>query len=285
MASFYCQGRSSVSARRKGMKEKELYSKKWNDLLFEHRNKDYGAYRLRAETGRRYAGALIVLLILVALSFAPIVVMMCLERPRKVNLSNPISKITRFEGIRIQEARPLRRPPQASTPQLAEKEELAVLPVEQKEGMATEQDKEILKADLSRIEDISADSLEKLQKEAMLNIAKGEQRTSGVIIDSIPRYPTGIAGFMKWLDKYMVYPKECLRRKESGRVVVAFVVETDGSVSNLHIGKGDIRELNPEGLRVLRMMPKWIPGQRNGHPIRSQVTLPVEFEFDDQPFS
>ena len=285
MASFYCQGRSSVSARRKGMKEKELYSKKWNDLLFEHRNKDYGAYRLRAEAGRRYACALTVLLILVALAFAPLVVMMCLERPRKVNLSNPISKITRFEGIRIQEARPLRRPPQASTPQLAEKEELAVLPVEQKEGMATEQDKEILKADLSRIEDISADSLEKLQKEAILNIAKGEQRTSGVIIDSIPRYPTGIAGFMKWLDKYMVYPKECLRRKESGRVVVAFVVETDGSVSNLHIVKGDIRELNHEVLRVLRMMPKWIPGQRNGHPIRSQVTLPVEFEFDDQPFS
>ena len=83
------------------MKEKELYSKKWNDLLFEHRNKDYGAYRLRAETGRRYACAVTGLLILVALAFAPIVVMMCLERPRKVNLSNPISKITRFEGIRI----------------------------------------------------------------------------------------------------------------------------------------------------------------------------------------
>ena len=51
------------------MKEKELYSKKWNDLLFEYRNKDYGAYRLRAETGRRYACALTVLLILVALAF------------------------------------------------------------------------------------------------------------------------------------------------------------------------------------------------------------------------
>ena len=67
--------------------------------------------------------------------------------------------------------------------------------------------------------------------------------------------------------------------------IVSVDIQDIVPIEGVNIVKGDIRELNHEVLRVLRMMPKWIPGQRNGHPIRSQVTLPVEFEFDDQPFS
>jgi protein TonB len=90
---------------------------------------------------------------------------------------------------------------------------------------------------------------------------------------------------MKWLNKYMVYPRICMERKQSGKVIVAFIVEPTGEVTDIRIVDGKIRELNHEVLRVLQTMPKWIPGKRNGKPIRSQVTLPVEFEFDDQPFS
>lgn len=266
------------------MKEKDLFSKQWNDLVFEHRNKDYGAYKLRSETGRRYTWSVALFLGLLFLACLPVVIFMILSRPAKVSLSDPVRKITRFEGIRIKEARPVRRPPCRKELTLADKsqEHPFSREVDQVAAIAHPEDKETAS---QKIEDVPEDSMDVLRKESRLNLAKGSQQTKGVIIDTIPRYPTGLADFMKWLNKYMVYPQSCLSRKEGGRVVAAFIVEADGSVTDIHIVKGDSRELNHEVLRVLRRMPKWIPGKRNGKPIRSQVTLPVEFQFDDVPFS
>lgn len=266
------------------MKEKDLFSKQWNDLVFEHRNKDYGAYKLRSETGRRYAWAVSLFLGLLFLACIPFVVYLILNRPVKVKLSDPVKKITRFEGIRLKEARPMRRPPSKKNVTLSENS-VKQLTVEEKEDVATIAHPEDKDVSAAKIEDISKDSMETLRRESQLELAKEHQQTKGVIMDSIPRYPTGLADFMKWLNKYMVYPQACLSRKESGKVVVAFIVEADGRVTDIHIVKGEIRELNHEVLRVLRRMPKWIPGKKNGKPIRSQVTLPVEFQYDDAPFS
>lgn len=266
------------------MKRNDLFSERWCEILFKHRNKEYGAYELRRETGRRYAFALGVLFLLVFLAFAPVVVYTCLNKPQKVKVSDPIKHVTRFEGVRIKEARPVRheeRRQVTSAPDATEEiQEKTVL-----SDVAVEEKKEDGETELDKLKDISLDSLETLIKEAKLEYAKAEQQTSGIVVDSIPRYPTGLADFMKWLNKYMVYPRICMERKQSGKVIVAFIVEPTGEVTDIRIIDGKIRELNHEVLRVLQTMPKWIPGKRNGKPIRSQVTLPVEFEFDDQPFS
>ncbi len=266
------------------MKERDLFSKQWNDLVFERRNKDYGAYKLRSETGRRYTWAVSLFLGLLFLACLPVVIFLVLNRPSKICLSDPVRKIARFEGIRIKEARPMRRPPCKKELTLSDKsrENPFSREADNVAAIAHPEDKD---AANRKIEDVPEDSMDVLRKESRLELAKGSQQTKGVIIDSIPRYPTGLADFMKWLNKYMVYPQSCLSRKEGGSVVAAFIVEADGSVTDIHIVKGDSRELNHEVLRVLRRMPKWIPGKRNGKPIRSQVTLPVEFQFDDVPFS
>jgi len=266
------------------MKKNDLFSERWCEILFRHRNKDYGAYELRRETGHRYVYALSGLFFLIILAFTPIVVYTILNKPQKVKVSDPMKHITRFEGVRIKEARPVRREERRqvtsapdATQEIHEKTLLSDVAVEEK--------KEDGETELDKLKDISLDSLEALIKEAKLEIAKDKQQTSGIVVDSIPQYPTGLADFMKWLNKYMVYPRICLERKQSGKVIISFIVEPTGDVTDIRVVDGKIRELNHEVLRVLQSMPKWIPGKRNGKPIRSQVTLPVEFEFDDQPFS
>ncbi len=266
------------------MKVTELFSEKWCECVFRHRNKEYGAYILRKETGRRYTIALSVLFFFVIVTFAPIVVLTYYNKPVKVKLSDPMKHVTRFDGVRIKEARPVRRPMHKQV--IPSKE--VVETVREKEivsDVATTELPEEGEVDFDKIQDIPIDSLQVLIKEATLELAKERQQTNGSVVDSIPRYPTGLADFMKWLNRNMIYPRICVNNKQSGKVIAAFIVESSGDVTDVRILEGNIRELNYEVLRVLKRMPKWIPGKRNGKPIRTQVTLPVEFNFDDEPFS
>ncbi len=266
------------------MKGTDLFSEKWCKLVFAHRNKDYGAYILRRETGHRYAIAIGILFAIIIIAFAPIIIYSRYNIPHKVKIQDPMKHITRFEGVRIKEARPVRQKLHKQVTTSAEAKKNVTENDIISDHIANElpEDGE---TDLNKLKEIVTDSLETLLKEANLELAKNNQQTTGSVVDSIPRYPTGLADFMKWLDKYMVYPRVCTDRKQSGKVVVAFIVESTGAITDIRIIEGDIRELNHEVLRVLRKMPNWIPGKRNGKPIRSQVTLPVEFQFDDEPFS
>ena len=190
-------------------------------------------------------------------------------------------KIVRFEGIRLKEARPVRRTPRHELPKQDDNPEAMPQQAEPlSPPMATIDHPE--DAELQdKVEELPLDSIQTLIKEAHLEVAQGRQQTKGVIIDSIPRYPTGINDFMRWLSATMVYPTSSRLREESGRVVAAFIVEADGSITDIHIETGVSRELNREVVRVLKKMPKWIPGQKNGRPIRAQVTLPVEFQLNE----
>lgn len=268
------------------MKGSDLYSKEWCDLLFENRNKEYGAYKLRATTGRRYAIALGALLGLFALCLIPALIAFIISlQPKPKFDDNSIKKIVRFEGIRIKEARPMRRPPRKEAPELIKKDDLQDMKdIDEKENLAEILHPEDGNVDPKKIVDISKDSMETLRKEAHLALAKKEERTEGVIIDSIPRYPGGLASYMKWLNATMVYPQACIRQHREGEVTVAFIVETDGRIVNPHIIHSSDAAFNHEVLRVMHLMPRWIPGQKGGHPIRTQVTLPVSFQLSQDPF-
>ena len=85
---------------------------------------------------------------------------------------------------------------------------------------------------------------------------------------------------MRWLEATMVYPPASIRKRQEGTVEVAFIVEPNGSITDPRIIKGASAELNHEALRVLHLMPNWLPARRNGKSIRAQVTLPIEFHLN-----
>lgn len=99
------------------------------------------------------------------------------------------------------------------------------------------------------------------------------------VVEDLPQFPGGASEFMKWLTKNLKYPASALNRKVKGKVVAQFIVNKDGSVSDLEL----LQKLDPscdrEVLRVLRMMPKWQAGLMDAKPCRTKVCIPVVFSF------
>ena len=97
------------------------------------------------------------------------------------------------------------------------------------------------------------------------------------VVEDLPQFPGGAAEFMKWLTKNLKYPVTAQKRKVKGRVVAQFIVNTDGSVSDLELTEKLETSCDNEVLRVLRMMPKWQAGMMNAKPCRTKVCIPIVF--------
>ncbi|MBQ3805029.1 MAG: energy transducer TonB [Prevotella sp.] len=106
----------------------------------------------------------------------------------------------------------------------------------------------------------------------------GDDEEIRQLVEQLPEYPGGMVEFMKWLTKTLKYPDEALRRHTEGKVVVSFIVNKDGSLSNIKVVRSGGRLLDDEAMRVMHMMPKWKPGQDKGKPCRTMVAIPIVFE-------
>lgn len=93
----------------------------------------------------------------------------------------------------------------------------------------------------------------------------------------MPSFPGGQGALFSYISNNMQYPKQAIKSGTQGRVIVKFIVEVDGSISNVKIGKSANPELDEEALRVVKSMPKWNPGKQDGHTVRVNYTVPVVF--------
>lgn len=96
-------------------------------------------------------------------------------------------------------------------------------------------------------------------------------------VDQLPEFPGGMPALMEYLMNNVKYPKDAEKQKVEGRVLVQFVVETDGSISDVKVAKEVFPSLDAEGIRVVQAMPKWTPGKHKGKFVRVQYTLPIVF--------
>ena len=98
------------------------------------------------------------------------------------------------------------------------------------------------------------------------------------IVEEMPAYPGGDQKMMEYIAKNIKYPQIARESGIQGRVFVGFVVEPDGSVSNVKIMRGIGGGCDEEAMRVVKSMPKWKPGKQRGKPVRVSYTLPVNFK-------
>ena len=97
------------------------------------------------------------------------------------------------------------------------------------------------------------------------------------VVEDLPQFPGGAAEFMKWLTKNLKFPELAQRKGVKGRVVAEFIVNTDGSVTDLELKEHLESSCDKEVLRVLRMMPKWKAGVMDAKPCRTKVCIPIVF--------
>ena len=96
-------------------------------------------------------------------------------------------------------------------------------------------------------------------------------------LESMPSFPGGKAALLQFLSKTIKYPVSAEINKIQGRVIVGFYVEADGTLTDIEVKKSVDPSLDEEAVRVVKSMPKWIPGQKDGIPVGVQYFLPVTF--------
>ena len=132
---------------------------------------------------------------------------------------------------------------------------------------------------------LSVDDSEKTKQVTFAPPSSGTGRAEETVDDNkvfdfleeMPEFPGGEAAMMKWLSTHINYPPIAQENNIQGRVMVGFVVEKDGSVSDVKILRPVDPSLDKEAARVVKSMPKWKPGMQTGKPVRCRFTIPVSF--------
>ena len=119
---------------------------------------------------------------------------------------------------------------------------------------------------------------EEIEEQQPINQNDDDEETRK-LVEQLPEYPGGMVEFMKWLTKTLKYPDEALRSHTEGKVMVNFIVESDGSLTGLKVVQSAGKVLDAEALRVMRLMPRWQPGKDDkGRPCRTLMAIPIVFE-------
>ncbi len=169
-------------------------------------------------------------------------------------------------------------PPDEDTPPPPPPEEA---PVNVEVLQIVEDDVEVADVEIASVDD----SFDKLQQKftppAPTQRGRAEQVQEDTIfefLEEMPEFPGGPAAMMKWLGDHVRYPAIAAENNIQGRVMVSFVVETDGSVSNVKVVRGVDPSLDKEAVRLIESMPKWKPGMQTGKPVRCRYNIPVTFK-------
>ena len=96
-----------------------------------------------------------------------------------------------------------------------------------------------------------------------------------ITVEQMPEFKGDL---LKFLSKKVRYPKSALENKIEGKVIVQFIIEKDGSISNVEIVKKAGWGMDEEAIRVIKLMPNWKPGKQNGKAVRVLFTLPINFK-------
>jgi len=102
------------------------------------------------------------------------------------------------------------------------------------------------------------------------------------VVEQMPSFPGGPAAMMEFISRSIVYPVSALKQELQGRVIVSFIVERDGRLSNAKVVKSVAPDLDKEALRIVKKMPRWIPGQQNGRKVKVKYTVPITFRLNKQ---
>lgn len=102
-------------------------------------------------------------------------------------------------------------------------------------------------------------------------------------VEKQPFYFGGMEAMLKWIAEHIEYPAEAIDTQTEGKIIVEFIVDENGNVTQPNILKGLTIELNKEALRVVETMPDWRPGKVNGEPVKTYYTLPITFKLPKEP--
>jgi len=270
-------------------KDINLYSQNWNDIIFENKNKAYGAYELRQTSSKRHIIAMLgCLLIAIFITLLPTLIETVKNlRPAVSNIdeSSVLADLQQVDEEvekqdEIVEATEPPPPPLKSTIQFIEPEIVSAEEIKEDQELKSQEELQESKIQISTQSIEGTDEehgidIAELEKQKV--VAEDKQDKIFTVVEQNPEFPGGYAAMMKYLNENINYPTIASENGIKGRVTLQFVVNKEGIISQVKIVKGVDPSLDKEAVRVVESMPKWIPGKQNGKPVNVWFTLPVSF--------
>lgn len=278
------------------MTQIDLISNEWSELVFENRNRTYGAYVLRMQTGARNLASILIVLVALGVVMALITAFNAYENYRKEHIAyDQVVEITALSNKEIK--------PKVERPQPIKQEDVQevvervrssikfVAPVIKNDNEVNPEDEiktqdEIMnsKAAISFANVVGNDEngqvLHAKQVLADEPVRPAEDTKVHEFVEQMPSFPGGTTELMRWLASHIKYPVVAEENGIQGRVTCTFVVGKDGTISNIQVVRGVDPSLDKEAVRVISSMPKWIPGRQNGSSVNVKYTLPVTFRLN-----
>lgn len=274
------------------MSKIDLISNEWTDLVFEGRNQAYGAYKLRKGTAKRNVWALIIVGLAAALLYLGLQLQKMAEANKKVENTQAVelAKLnTEKKEAKVEKKEIIKQEPEKVVEQVKSSVKFTA-PVIKKDSEVKEED------------EIKLDEVQKSDKAVGAFTVEGNDEVGGAVlkakediaapeppkdvveetkiftvVEQMPMYPGGYGALMGYLRDNIHYPTVAAENGVQGRVVVGFVVERDGSITDVKILRGVDPSLDREAMRVVKNMPKWTPGKQNGSAVRVKYQVPVSF--------
>lgn len=278
------------------MAQIDLTRNGWCDLIFEGRNKEYGAYKLRTQTGKRNVKAIITIAILAALCIVLFYIKAGYDAYQAAHAKNEnVTEISALNQPKKKEAKVERKV------QVEEKKEVVkevkssikfTAPVIKKDADVKPEEEMKTQDQLMQTNtaigalDVKGNSdqgeilkvTQRVETEPVKAEPKPEVENKVFdVVEQMPSFPGGPSALMQYLSSNIKYPVVAQENGVQGRVVVSFVVERDGSITDVQVARSVDPSLDREAQRVVRSMPKWIPGKQNGQAVRVKYNVPVAF--------
>lgn len=271
----------------------DLISNEWADIVFQGRNKVYGAYQLRRSTGKRNIWAMVFVAAVAAVTYLGLAAYNSYQAAQKAKFEAEM-EASLIETKKEAKVEKKTEAPKVEQVQKVEKvkSSIAFTPpvikkdseVKPEEEMKTQDELKETKTAIGAFDVKGNDEAGGTVLKAVEDIAtpeppkqEAEQNKVFDVVEQQPQYPGGMGALNQWLGSNIKYPVMAAENGIEGRVVVQFVVERDGSVSGVHVVRGVDPSLDKEATRVVSAMPKWIPGKQNGSAVRVKYTVPVTF--------
>ncbi|MBP3737708.1 MAG: energy transducer TonB [Muribaculaceae bacterium] len=281
-------------------KDVDLSSREWCDLVFEGKNKDFGAYEMRTTSTKRHNKAVLytligaIIVVAAAVSIAKLQEYIAerrlaeqaqqeevlidmseneepeeeqqerLEQPKPEVLPEEVLNTVKVTELRIVEDEKVKAEDEIKTQDELKETETAF---GQKDNDKGTEDRNVTRTLKEEVVVEKKEPEKKVEKEEVFKS-----------VEQMPTFPGGEAALMKYLSSHIQYPTMAQENNVQGRVVVQFVVTKTGKVGDVRVVRSVDKDLDREAVRVCKSLPNFVPGRQNGQPVNVWYTLPVTFK-------
>ena len=275
----------------------DLYDPKWVEMVFAGKNKEYGAYQLRKGTSGRNIKALLILVIAAAL-VGGFLAWKVIEQ-KQAEEQQAYMEAMKLAELQ-QQAKKEEKKKEPVKPKIEPKKEIPVARETQKFTAPVIKKDELVKEEnqvkqMDKLDEKVAVGTENKEgtKDRLAEAVRSDIAVAAPppppapkpevsnkvfdVVEEMPHFPGGPAALQAFLSSNTKYPVVAQENGVQGRVIVSFVVERDGSITDVKVVRSVDPSLDREATRVVRSMPRWSPGKQNGSAVRVKYTVPVVF--------